>query len=190
MLQHPFLIALLAVAILAGSWWFSRGAPEAGDSSPRIEPTGNADYVIRGMRVQTMGEDGRPANILRTPLLRHFAQEGTTELETPEMSISQAEGEAPWQITAAAGAVSADGKELLLAGDVTIAREATPHNRALEMQTRNLRVRPEENYAETDEAVTVVSGESRIESVGMHAWFKSPTRFKFLSQVRGRYVPD
>jgi lipopolysaccharide export system protein LptC len=73
--------------------------------------------------------------------------------------------------------------------DVQISRSATPANRPLQVTTRNLRYRPAEGYAETDEAVTVTSNQDRIDAVGLQAWLLEPARMRFRSQVRGHYEP-
>ena len=189
MLQHPAFIALLALLVLAGSWWFSRGEPGEPEEAVLSVPRDSADYVIHGMHLRTMGEDGKPARVLKSRTVRHYAEQRTTELEAPQVSIVEP-GQPPWVIDADKGEVSPDGKQILLAGAVSIARAAAEGKRPRLLQTRDLKVSPEENYAETAEQVTVTSGDSRIESVGMQAWFKHPTRFKLLSKVRGRYVPD
>ena len=66
-------------------------------------------------------------------------------------------------------------------------REAGQDVRPLNVVTRDLRVQPKHNYAETDQPATLISGENRIDTVGVQAWFSTPAHFKFLSRVRGHY---
>ena len=61
--------------------------------------------------------------------------------------------------------------------------------RPMRMHTRDLRVQPRQDYAETDEKVRVDSDVDWLEAVGMQAWLRPPSRIKFLSQVKGHHVP-
>jgi lipopolysaccharide export system protein LptC len=85
--------------------------------------------------------------------------------------------------------VSADGTLILLQGDVLITREGDSDDRPMRIVTSNLRVQPEQDYAETDEKVRVISETDWVDSIGMQAWMRPPSRLKFLSQVKGYYVP-
>ena len=86
--------------------------------------------------------------------------------------------------------VSADGDLVLLSGDVLIERAGDADNRPMRIVTRNLRVQPREDYAETDEKVRVSSNADWLNATGMQAWLRPPSRLKFLSQVKGYYVPS
>ena len=86
--------------------------------------------------------------------------------------------------------MSADGSLVLLSGEVLIQREADSNNRPVRILTRDVRVQPSEDYAETDEKVRVESESDWLDAVGMQAWLRPPSRLKFLSQVRGFYVPQ
>ena len=68
---------------------------------------------------------------------------------------------------------------------MTIDREAGEDARPLHVVTRELRVHPKENYAETDQPLVAHSLGDRVTSVGLQAWFNEPIRLKFLSRVRG-----
>jgi len=179
-------LALLLVAAL--SWQLAQQAPPPQEIPPQATDQRLADFYVKGLQLTTTDTTGTPTQQLSTSELRYFRAEGNTELTNARLSLPSSEG-TPWQISAAAGRLSNGSELVLLSGPVTIHREAGEQNRALELKTRDLRVRPGEGYAETDEKVTVVSGQDRVEAVGLQAWLKQPVRIKLLAQVKARYVP-
>ena len=188
-MRHPRLIAAALLLLAAFTWWLAeRTASETGPATPNAPGARVADYYVRGLSLTTTTPDGKPGRTLHTAELRHYLADNTTELEDAELTVYQHD-QPPWRIHAERGRVSPDGDLVLLQGEVAITRVAAPGIRPLQVLTRDVRVQPRQDYAETDEHVTVTSLTDRIEAVGMQAWLREPARFKFLSQVRGRYVP-
>jgi lipopolysaccharide export system protein LptC len=135
-----------------------------------------------------MGPDGKPARTLRAAHVKHFQDDDTIELVEPELIVFQGEAP-PWKVRAESGWVSADGSLVLLNDQVTIEREAGENTQPVTIHTRNLRVQPREDYAETDEQVRVRSHRDQIDATGMQAWLRQPSRIKFLADVKGFYAP-
>lgn len=184
---RPFL-ALLLIATAVLSWWLVQQ-----DGEPPVQPAERTgpravDYYVKGLDVTRMTPAGRPAHRLRAPQLWHFTDDDTTELQTPHLTVFQADAP-PWEVDAARAWLSADGSLLLLHGDVLIEREGDAANRPMRIITRDLRVQPAQDYAETDEKVRVESDADWLDAVGMQAWMRPPSRLKFLSQVKGYHVP-
>jgi len=136
-----------------------------------------------------MDAQGRPARSLETPLLTRYLDDQSSELETPVLTIYK-QGEPPWVIRSERAWVSADGETALLQGKVRITREAAPGIRPIEIDTTNLLVRPEDDYAETSDFTTLTSDRSRASGVGVRAWLGEPSRIRLLSQARGHYEVD
>jgi lipopolysaccharide export system protein LptC len=181
------LLAVLLICAAALSWWLLQhdqpADPAAVTGAQRI-----VDYYVVGLDVTRMTPAGLPAHRLRAQSLHHFSSDETTELDQPHLTVFQADAP-PWEVGAEQARMSADGSLLLLKGDVLIERAAGGTTRPIRMQTPELRVKPREDYAETDEKVRVVSNADRLDAVGMQAWFRPPSRIRFLSQVKGHYVP-
>ena len=76
---------------------------------------------------------------------------------------------------------------MLLLGEVQIDREEAEDVRPVHLVTRDLRVQPKDEYAETDQPVRAESGASWVESTGLQAWLREPVRIKLLADVRGYY---
>ena len=95
-----------------------------------------------------------------------------------------------WRVRSERGWISSDGALILLQGEVHIERDAREGAHAMHMVTRDLRVQPKDEYAETDNPVQVRSGASWLESTGLQAWLREPVRIKLLADVRGHYEAD
>ncbi len=171
--------------LLGGSQWLASTSQK--ESVP-IEPeTHDADYFVENFTNTNMDVTGRPFRRLRASKMLHFPDDDSTQLTDPYLTLY--EDNVPlWKIQSERGWVSGDGELLLLKGRVVIDRIKTEELRPLNIVTRNLRLQPEQNYAETDEVVTVTSEGSRLKSRGAQAWFSEPVKFKFLSDVRGQYA--
>jgi LPS export ABC transporter protein LptC len=180
------LILLLLVA-LVGSAWLAWLRPDGGIIPLSRDDGSDADYYLTGLTLQQFGADGTLLRTLKAERLSHVAGLGTT-LDQPHLTVENASG-SPWVIVGSRGHLDPDGTVLTMPEDVEITRLATPANRPLRLNTRNLRYRPAEGYAETDEAVTVISDRDRVDAVGLEAWLLDPVRIHFRSQVRGRYEP-
>jgi len=183
--QHPATPWVL-VSILVLTWWLSQ--PDEGGLLEMDDPTARlVDYYVRDFRVTDTDINGQPTRILDAEEMRHYPSDDTTELELPELTIFRTDQ--PWTIVSEKGWLSGDGKLMLLSGEVVIDRQEGENNSPIRLLTSNLRVQPKQDYAETDEKVRVTSLDDRIDAVGMQAWFRKPGRIKFLSEVKGHYVP-
>lgn len=183
---RPMYTAVLLVAA-AVSWWLVQY------EGPAVRPVAKSgpreiDYYITGLDVTRMTGAGQPAHRLRADHLRHFTDDDTTELQRPHLTVFQGEAP-PWEIDSERAWISADGSLVLLSGEVLIERAGDAGTRPMRMLTRELRVQPHEDYAETDEKVRVESEADWLDAVGMQAWLRPPSRLKFLSQVKAYHVP-
>ncbi len=177
-----FGVVLLALA--AGSWWLTQSLGEEPERHPR--PPHTPDYWIEDFTALTMDEQGLPRRRLSAASMRHFPDDESTELTRPEMLLL-APGKPPWQVRAETGWVSSDGALILLQGEVHIDREEGEEVPPLHLVTRDLRVQPKDEYAETDSPVRANSGANSLESTGLQAWLREPVRIKLLADVRGYY---
>ena len=182
------ILAVLLVLAAALSWWL-RDSPAPQTAATAHKGPRDSDYYIRGLDVTRMTPGGSPAHRLRAEQVRHFTDDDTTQMERPHLTVFQDQAP-PWEVDADSALISADGDLVLLHGDVLIERSGDADNRPMRIVTRNLRVQPREDYAETDEKVRVTSNADWLDATGMQAWLRPPTRLKFLSQVKGHYVPS
>jgi lipopolysaccharide export system protein LptC len=183
--RRTLLFGGLLLAVLGGSKWLAEFL-EVEETALQPE-SHTADYFLDNFTNTVMGPDGKPFRRLSADQMLHFPDDDSTELTKPKVTLFEEKDIPPWKIRSEQGWLSGDGNLLLLKGTVTIDREQAPGIRPIHIVTRNLRVQPGENYAETDEVITVTSLGSRLKSKGMQAWFNKPVRIKFLTDVRGYY---
>jgi len=182
---RQLLLVLLLLVVAGASWWLAREQREAAPKVPR--PPHTPDYWIEGLSARTMDLQGRPRRLLLADSLRHFPDDDSTELTAPRLQLLEP-GRPPWRIRSELGWVSPDGELVLLQGKVNIERAGIDGNRPVHLVTRDLRVQPKQEYAETEQPVRVDSGPHWIESTGLQAWLRQPVRIKLLADVRGHYA--
>jgi lipopolysaccharide export system protein LptC len=130
-----------------------------------------------------MDETGRRHRKLTTPHLRHYPDDDSSELDRPVLTVFK-EGAPPWVIRSETGWISDDGDEIILQGRVFIDREAGEGTRPVHIKTRELRVRPEEEYAQTDELVEITSDADWLTSMnGARVWFGETSKIDFVGRV-------
>ena len=174
----PF-IALLALAALT-SWWQRSLEPPARDGDG-----GGPDSVMEGYRATMMSAEGAPRHRLWGEVLTHFPGDDSTELEQPRLLVFRELGE-PWLLASEQGWVSGDGELVLLSGEVRIRREGSEAAGPVAVDTRDLRVLPEEDFAETDQPAVIATDELTMAGTGMRAYLKDG-RLQILEKVRSRY---
>lgn len=185
--RRPFILGTLLAALAAGSWWLSRGIDEEQERRPNAAHT--PDYWVERLSARTTDAEGRLRRQLHAESMRHFPDDESTELTRPEMLLLEP-GRPPWRIRSEQGWVSPDGELVLLQGEVHVDREEGEGTRPIHLVTRDLRVQPKEEYAETDQPVRARSGPNWVESNGLQAWLREPVRIKLLADVRGYYEVD
>lgn len=179
------LTVLVALALLA-HWLFSQR--EEAERERTAEARHVPEYFLRDFTTTTMNLEGRPDQRLVAEFMLRYADDGVMDLTEPRMTLYDTANNAPpWQIDAAHGLVSGDGKEIQLSGGVRMTRE--DKSGLLVLTTQAMLLRPKERYAETDAPVTITNPEGRVNAIGMRAYMKEE-RVILLAQVRGNYVPS
>lgn len=176
---------IVFVALAALSFWLLREVeqvatePEPGSKVP--------DYYLHDMVRTVMDEEGRTKYVLRASRVRHFAADDSTELERPKMEVYNGKpGDPPWHVSAQRGWVSRGSEVIMLYGHVEIWRLDEAGARELEVVTTDLRVLPEDRYAESDTPTTISTPRSVTHSIGMRANL-AHNRLELPNQVRSRY---
>ena len=128
-----------------------------------------------------MDATGQPKRRLEADYMAYHADE-TVELTNPHYVLFRSEGE-PWHVRSERGRVSGDGAVVKLLGNVDIWRNDVSGARNIDIRTQHLTVRPESEYGETREQVTIRTPAHISTGVGMRAYL-GETRIELLSQVR------
>jgi lipopolysaccharide export system protein LptC len=128
--------ALLALAALA--WWLPNALTSRTtlfDGERRHDP----DYYIENFTATAMNPQGRRKHELRAVKLTHYPDDGTVELEKPNLIQFYPDGP-PVHTRADRGYASPDGKEILMRGHVHVTRGAGDQAPAGEVVTQEMKV--------------------------------------------------
>jgi lipopolysaccharide export system protein LptC len=180
------LVITVMLILLAGlSGWLQNISEKSVSAQVSQKGENRVDFFFEDSQITTMGPDGHLKNLLVSEKITHYSADDTTEILKPDMLLYKKD-ESPWHVTADRGWVSADGEHIFLKGAVTVDRSASAGNEAMNLSTSELRIRPKDQYAESDTQVTLKGRNYRATSVGMRVYLKQG-KIQLLSQVRGHY---
>ncbi|MFA5625911.1 MAG: LPS export ABC transporter periplasmic protein LptC [Thiohalomonadaceae bacterium] len=185
-MSRRLLVALLLVIMAILAIWLIGQREQAGERQI-AELRHVPEYYLRDATITQMNPGGQPEHRLLAELIVRHADDETTELVEPRMTLySKHDNQAmPWQVDAAHGLISAEGEEIYLSGGVQINQPRD--GGSLDLLTEHMLLRPEEKYAETDAPVTVTEPNGSLDAVGMRYWM-AREYLELLAQVRGIYV--
>lgn len=176
---------LLLLLFAVFSWWLvQRSRPE---EQRKAVPAHSADYFSTGYRKIEMNLQGKPENKLVAEKMIHYGDDNTTDLVKPVMTFYKMAAPA-WVIRSDTGLRSADGSMLYLNGKVFFERFTATGAQDLRVNTSNVRVKPREKYAETDEWGEIITSSDWVSGTGMQIFFADPVHLRLLSNVRSIYA--
>ncbi|HEY5603780.1 MAG TPA: LPS export ABC transporter periplasmic protein LptC [Gammaproteobacteria bacterium] len=179
--QAIFLMALLTGAAI--SWWaLSLSEPDLDAFTASKE---GPDYFMDNFITSKLNKAGKPMHRLSAERLTHYPQQKHSDVIKPLVTFFKEDGSI-WTATANRGKVMGDGKEVYMIEDVTIVGPGTPETQ-LSINTQDLHIVPDKNYAETKSTVVLQQDQNTVTSTGMKAYF-TIGNIEFLSDVRGWYV--
>ncbi len=162
------LLLLVLIGVVAGFTWWVANLDTAEERTARISAKPGPDYYMRNYRLSATDEHGQLMYLHTGESLVHQQSDDTGDLIAPHF-VFYREGRAPVTVRSQTGWVAPAGEEVHLLGEVKLQRPEDAQRPRLDVTTRDLRVDPQAQTAETDERVEAVSTAYRIEGVGMHA---------------------
>jgi len=180
-------IPLLVVLFAGLSVWLFQGQPDKGTVvTPQTQ--GVPDSFMENFTTQVLDEQGRPQYQLQATHMAHYVDDDRSEFTQPQFTAFRPDGQR-WTAVAETGRAENGSEQIFLDGAVTIQRYPDVVASAdLQIRTRDVRVRPADDYAETDQAATIVQNQDTLKTVGLQVYFRAG-RVQLLSQVRGMYAP-
>jgi lipopolysaccharide export system protein LptC len=182
------LLALTMAAVGALAWWLQEDEPlpEPG----KLRPDRHPDYTVDNFTATIMDEHGKPQRRLDAVELRHFADDDSQELQTPSLTLFEESGP-PWLVRSESAWISGNHSLIWLHGEVLIDREAGETTRPVHLETRELLLKREEDYAVTDRPVQITSElDWTTSDRGAEIWLDEELRVKLMGRVRGeRIIP-
>lgn len=193
MLRLPaqkFVLPLLLLPAALSVWLFQDQPDEGRTVTPQNQSA--PDSFMENFTTQSLDANGRPQYELRAARMAHFDRDRRSEFTRPFLTAYRADGQ-QWTVAAETGQALDGTEQILLNGEVVIERRPADEKEAnLQIQTRDLRVKPETDYAETDQLTTIVQGTgdktATLQTRGLQVHFREGV-MQLLSQVRGTYVP-
>jgi lipopolysaccharide export system protein LptC len=182
--RNLLVYALLVVVAVGSGWIAEQLAPKDPVPTPR-EP-GNIDYYSVNLLRTSTDEKGLPKNVLYAERLTHYKDDDHSELERPVLTIYSADSP-PWVIHGERGTVSSKGNELFLEGAVLVLRDADRNGRTVRAETSDVRIRPDEQYGETEDFVQIFSPPDELSGVGMQVHFGKALKVTVLSDVHRKH---
>ncbi len=176
--------ASLALAVVGSGWVAEQLAPPA---EPREAKTpGQIDYYARNIQRFTADIHGRRRNVLDAEKLTHYHDDDHSELERPVLTLYPSDGP-PWVIHGERGTVSSKSTDVFLEGPVLVLRDADRKGRTFRAETSNVRIKPDEEYGETEDFVEIISPPDELSGIGMQVHFGKALRVTVLSSVRRKH---
>jgi len=184
------LLPALTVALLIGlAWWLFGGAsPERTASRETAKARTLPDYFMDDFVLRAANKNGSWRYDITGKRMVHLPRQGVWKFQSPEIVLFTKRG-APWYGTAPRGKAWNDGNDALLMGKVHFWRPASPANERATIDSSNVALRPNEDYAQTQALTIFHQGSARMQGVGARAYLDQQ-RIELLSQVRGTYVPQ
>lgn len=174
-------VALALLALLSG-WLADILAPRPSVSEPERH---TPDFYLTGVAARTMDEHGKLQHRMSAERIVHYGDDDSSELLEPRFYAYDEQGPR-WEVSSERGNSSGDGKVVRLSGAVTMTQLRDAEGR---LHTRDLLLRPREDYVETAAGVTFADATSRIGAVGLRGHIGENGRLELLANVRGTHVP-
>lgn len=176
---------VLLVTLAIGSWWLADKLGPTTEKGKKLEP-GKVDYYSKGLQRQVMDETGKPKEFLTAEELVHYERENRSELKKPVMTLYAKDGP-PWVINAETATIPGEENLIVLNGDVLVLRAANKDGRTMRIETSNVRVKPDINYAETDEDIRVISPPDYMTGTGAKLKFGDGIEYTVFANVRRKH---
>lgn len=169
-----FPLALL-VLLAAMTFWLNRLIQADNPKGPqRHDP----DYIVERFKVSRIDADGKRQHTIVADRMEHYPDDDTTVVTSPHMTYHQ---QPPTEIFARLALIGKDGKEVDLVDNVRVVRHGADQAPATVLETRTLKVFPDDEKGRTDQPVVITQGKSVLHGSGLDLDNKTGT-----SILRGR----
>lgn len=183
--KNAIITVFMLSAILLGAWMT---LSYRGETVIATQTTSLPDAYMEGVTSIVMNKQGKPRMILATPKLTHYAENDTTDLVAPQLTMYRNSPQ-PWYITSDHAKATQGTETVDFWDNVNIHHSADNKNPATLIKTTTLTVHPNKQVAETKDDITMVQPSTIVKATGMYADMNTGN-INLLSAARGEYVPD
>ena len=161
-----FPLSLLLVLTLLTFWL--RYDTELGEPNRDGKNRHDPDYILSDIVLRKLDENGQLKYTLRAVDVRHYPDDDTTDLVSPNLvHQNRKDGKPPVTISADHGRLSNDNDRVDLAGNVRIYRPPSGKDEELTATMNELTAFPDDETAFTKSPVLITQGKSWVKGVGM-----------------------
>ncbi len=182
-----YLIIFFVVLLIAAysNWLLTTFRPDklTGPRPVRHDP----DYFIEGVTATVMQLGGQPRYRLRARRIEHYPDDHSLALTEPRDDYFRPDLPA-WHLRAERGRIYDRGEQVFLDGAVSMKRPADRKRPAAELETRDLELLPQQEYAETAARARLRLGRNTLAGTGMQLFLKQG-HLELLADGEGTYVP-
>ena len=166
----------MLVLLAALTFWLNRVIQ--GDN-PRGPQRHDPDYWVERFEVRRFDLDGKLQHTVVADNLLHYPDDDTTIVAAPHITYHQ---QPPTEIFARMAYIGKDGKEVDLVDNVRVIRHsAETGSPSTVLETRTLKVFPDDEKGHTNDPVVITQGKSILNGSGLDIDNKSG-----ISVLRGR----
>ncbi len=148
--------------------------------------TSVADSFFNAATIINFGENGLPKSRVIGKQLFHYPDHEDSEIIAPVITFFRATG-SPVLITADRGWINEAGTRVFLKGHTVIERAKTAQNAYSKLETPELTIWPDKEYAETDKKVKISSESTIATGVGMKAYLDKE-HYYLLHNVKAKHL--
>lgn len=147
-----------------------------------------ADTFFNTVEIISFGEAGVPKSKIIGDHIYHYPGKEDSEITTPKITLFRDIGP-PVYVTADHGWVNKEGTRLILKGHTLIKREKSETNQFSQLESPELTIWPNRDYAETDKAVKITTDTTIATGIGMKAYLDKE-HYYLLNNVKSRHIPE
>ncbi len=177
---------VLMVALAGLTFWLERTVREEEGLHPSLRRH-DPDYIVDNLAHTRFNAQGVVESTLVAAKMLHYPDDDTTDLVAPRV-VQTKPNEPRVTVTADRGALSQDGDEVFLYGNVLVVREGRPDRSETRMRTSFLHVIQAHSVLQTDRDVVVTDDDHVLSGRGMEYHNDSEELF-LRERVRGIFEP-
>ena len=181
------LFPLLLMLALAGlTFWLERTVREEEGLHPSLRRH-DPDYIVNKLNHTRYNAQGLVESTLVALKMLHYPDDDSTDLVAPHL-VQTKPNEPRVTLTADRGALSQDGEEVFLYGNVLVVREGSAERPETRMRTSFLHLARGQSVIRNDREVVITEEDRLISGRGME--YHNDSKQLFLRErVRGRFEP-
>ncbi len=177
---------LLMLALAALTFWLERTVREEEGTHPSLRRH-DPDYVVDNLKHTRFSAQGAVESTLAAAKMLHYPDDGSTDLIAPRV-VQTKPSEPRVTLSADRGALSQDGEEVFLYGNVLMVREGGADRSETRMRTSFMHIVRAHSVIRTDREVEITEEDRVLSGRGME--YHNDSKQLFLRErVRGRFEP-